>query len=220
MTKLKTCSCYIFICEQTSHVPYIQISMDVQPRLISDWLLCKNSCVTHFCECSVGVVLNSAVRLSPKSLSECIMWWSIHHQRVLMSILICKHIWLLWEPLQHLSNALQMAALWNETHSQIRHIFMHEFRMCAWNRTYFCYTNRKTNQSSIIQSLVLLSYSDFNHHQHTMSIEDRSKMQWVDQSHIKIIQNFSNSVATSETLLNLLWLLVTHTSIQCLEYKH
>lgn len=36
--------------------------------------------MTHFTECSVGVELNSAGRLSPKSLSGCIMCWSIHHQ--------------------------------------------------------------------------------------------------------------------------------------------
>lgn len=37
-------------------------------------------CDSFLKESSVGVELNSAGKLNPKSLSGCIMWWSIHHR--------------------------------------------------------------------------------------------------------------------------------------------
>lgn len=124
-------SCYIFICEHTIQIPYPNISGWTASPL-TDWLLCKYSCVTHFCECSVGVVLNSAGKLNPKRAflgALCARAFIVK----LISALICWHIRVLWVLLQHLNDTLQPAAEQSTLKSE--RCLCLGFGMCAYERT-------------------------------------------------------------------------------------
>lgn len=71
------------------------------------WLLCKHVGVTHFSECSVGVLRG------PERLSGYIRRQRIHHRQH-MSILICRHIW----PLHHVNDTQLWFLLCNQLQSR------------------------------------------------------------------------------------------------------